>query len=238
MHKAPLHLLDLEGIPIIEQLRLEEALLRTDQANWCLLNRGSPPAIVLGIGGKVEELVDEAAYQAAPAPIPLVRRFSGGGTVVVDEKTLFVSFLFNSATFDFAPFPEAIMRWTAHFYAPLLPSQFTLRENDYVLGDKKFGGNAQCICKGRWLHHSTLLADYNPELMRFLKLPSRRPNYRESRSHSDFLCTLKEQQVCPDGLFVKIREKLAADFEVRPVHLDEAKWALELPHRKATVLLK
>lgn len=235
-HKAPLHLLDLEGLPIIEQLRLEEALLRTHQANWCLLNRGSPPAIVLGIGGKVEELVDEAAYQIAP--IPLVRRFSGGGTVVVDETTLFVSFLFNSSTFDFAPFPEAIMRWTAQFYAPLLPSHFTLRENDYVLGNKKFGGNAQCICKGRWLHHSTLLADYNPDLMRFLKLPQRRPNYRESRAHGDFLCTLKEQQVCPDGLFVKIKEKLIADFDVRSVPLSEAQRALELPHRKATLLIK
>lgn len=233
--KAPLHLLDLEGIPIIDQLRLEEALLRTDQANWCLLNRGSPPAIVLGISGKVEELVDESAHQAIP--IPLVRRFSGGGTVVVDERTLFVTFLFNSSVFDFAPFPETIMRWTAQFYAPLLPNDFALKEHDYVLGNKKFGGNAQCICKGRWLHHSTLLGDYDPQLMRLLKLPSRRPNYREARSHKDFLCTLKEQQVCPDGLFTKIKEKLAADFNVHSVSLSEAQRALELPHRKATQLL-
>ena len=40
--------------PILEQLQLEEALFRADQRNWCLLNSGSPPAIVMGISGLPE----------------------------------------------------------------------------------------------------------------------------------------------------------------------------------------
>ena len=49
-----MHLLRLRGFPILEQLQLEERLLRTTQRNWCLINQGtSPPAIVMGISGYV-----------------------------------------------------------------------------------------------------------------------------------------------------------------------------------------
>ena len=45
-------LLRLRQVPILQQLRLEEALLRADDSNWCILNDGSPtPAIVMGISG-------------------------------------------------------------------------------------------------------------------------------------------------------------------------------------------
>lgn len=45
-------LLRLARYPLLEQLRLEEALMRGSAANWFLLNDGAPaPAIVLGISG-------------------------------------------------------------------------------------------------------------------------------------------------------------------------------------------
>jgi len=44
--------LRLSGMPILQQLRLEEALLRADAGNWFLLNDGTPePAVVMGISG-------------------------------------------------------------------------------------------------------------------------------------------------------------------------------------------
>ena len=49
---ATCNLLRLRGYPILQQLRLEEALLRADKANWCIINDGTPsPAIVMGISG-------------------------------------------------------------------------------------------------------------------------------------------------------------------------------------------
>ena len=46
--------LRLSGVPILQQLRLEEALLRADAGNWFLLNDGTPePAVVMGISGCV-----------------------------------------------------------------------------------------------------------------------------------------------------------------------------------------
>ena len=136
-----LNLLHVKKVPILEQLRLEEALIRTNSANWCLINEGSPPAIVLGISGKIEELVDQNTWEKRP--IPLIRRFSGGGTVIVDEQTLFISFLFQTEEHESPPYPEPILRWSEELYKECLPSSFHLRENDYAIGEKKCGGNAQ-----------------------------------------------------------------------------------------------
>lgn len=224
-----IHLIHLKNVPIIEQLQIEEALLRTSDKNFLLVNEGSPKAIVMGISGKKEELVHPSA-----AHIPLIRRFSGGGTVIVDEETLFISFLMNKNTHDFAPFPEPILRWTGDIYKQLIPG-FTIHENDYAIGDKKIGGNAQYIRKNRWLHHTTFLWDYDPENMNYLLHPKRTPTYRQDRSHTDFITPLKPH----------VRSKewfLRALFEhFNETHgLADAKNyrdALSLAHRKTTTLV-
>ena len=51
-----------------------------------------------------------------------------------------------------------------------VPPQFSLRENDYVLGAHKIGGNAQSIVKGRWVHHTSFLWDFDPAKMRYLQV--------------------------------------------------------------------
>ena len=146
-----LFLLDLSSYAIFEQLQIEEALLRVDTRNWCIINHGSTPAIVMGISGKIDALVDRDKWNANP--VPIIKRFSGGGTVYVDHNTLFITLLGNKTLFDEECFPAQLMEWSAQFYAPLFANQgFALRENDYVLGDKKFGGNAQYLLKNRWLH--------------------------------------------------------------------------------------
>lgn len=55
---------------------------------------GARPTIVLGIGGKADKLVH--LNRTARDGVPLLRRFSGGGTVIVDEGSLFVTFIMNT----------------------------------------------------------------------------------------------------------------------------------------------
>lgn len=56
-------LLRLRQVPILQQLRLEEALLRADDSNWCILNDGSPtPAIVMGISGSARRCLPHAQH--------------------------------------------------------------------------------------------------------------------------------------------------------------------------------
>ena len=70
---------------------------------------------------------------------------------------------------------------------------FILTENDYALGERKMGGNAQAIVKGGWLHHTSFLWDYEDQNMEYLVLPGKRPKYRGDRPHRDFLVKLKSR---------------------------------------------
>lgn len=181
----------LENTSIFEQLTLEETLLRKSDQNFCIVNTGSPTAIVMGISGKPEELIHTENTKSMGHPV--IKRFSGGGTVIVDSDTLFVSFICNKKEFSFQSYPEQILRWSEEVFKDSFPVQgFALRENDFVIDHLKCGGNAQYITKDRWVQHTSFLWDFSPKNMECLLHPKKTPSYREGRSHKEFLCTLKE----------------------------------------------
>lgn len=231
-----LHLLHLSRYPIYEQLFLEEALLRTDTRNWCIINEGSPPAIVMGISGKKEELVDCA--RAEQDRIPVIRRFSGGGTVIVDENTLFTTFIFQKELHDFPAYPEPILRWHEELYKEVIAHDlFCLRENDFVVGDKKCGGNAQYIKKNRWLHHTSFLWDYSEETMSYLLQPKKAPHYRQQRSHTEFLCKLCDYFPSQKEVIDSLKTALAQRFNIQVKTLDEVRLHLKEGERQTTTFI-
>lgn len=225
----------MKGYPILEQLRLEEALLRTDQGNWCLINQGSSAAIVLGISGQEELLINQTVFQNKP--VPLIRRFSGGGTVFIDKNTFFITLICNRKDLNVPCCPQKILQWTEKLYQPAFPAEFRLLENDYVLGTKKFGGNAQYLSKDRWLHHTSLLWDYDPGNMEYLLFPPKTPQYRNQRSHSDFLCRLCEHHSNKEHFEIKLMQALANHFTVEVNPAISLFSILQRPHRKATMTL-
>jgi lipoate---protein ligase len=236
-HRPALNLLCLESFPILQQLQLEEALLRADSGNWCLINEGtSPSAIVMGISGKIDQHIHQAKWNSKP--IQIIKRFSGGGTVVVDKDTFFVTFICNNNDLNVASYPDKVFKWTETFYQNVFPDlPFRLFENDYVFDNKKFGGNAQYMTKHRWLHHSSLLWDFDAENMEYLLMPSKMPSYREQRAHGDFLCSLKQylpnRQMLKERILIELGEK----FSVQTPSRSEAFQVLLRQHRKATVII-
>uniref|UniRef100_A0ACD5V1T6 Uncharacterized protein n=1 Tax=Avena sativa TaxID=4498 RepID=A0ACD5V1T6_AVESA len=158
-----MRLVTMGGAPIMQQLHLEERLLRRTSDNWCIVNDGTaPPTIVMGVSGKVSELVE--IQPVLRDHVPVIRRFSGGGTVIVDQGTVFVTFICNKTAVDgLQPFPRDIMSWTGQLYGKVFRGfgEFHLRENDYAFSHRKFGGNAQSITKDRWVHHTSFLWDYD-----------------------------------------------------------------------------
>jgi lipoate-protein ligase A len=231
---TPLYLISLHNTPIFEQLQLEEALLRSDERNFCIINQGSPRSIVMGISAHPPTVLNLPRIEKDK--IPTIRRFSGGGTVIVDESTLFVTFIFSKKTLPVSPFPEPILRWTAELYASAWKiSGFALCENDYTIGPHKCGGNAQYIQKDRWLHHTSFLWDYQEANMDYLLMPPKQPRYRAARPHTDFLCRLKHHAPSIDFLTSSLLQMLS---NVKPLYIesfDPSKLSLK-DHRKSTHL--
>ena len=220
---SKLNVVELCNVSILEQLKLEEALLRTSDENYLILNTGSPPAIVMGISGKAEDLIDLPKVKN----IPIIKRFSGGGTVVIDEETLFVTFIFNRNVHPFEPFSNPILQWSASLYSKVIPN-LTLQAQDYTIGDLKIGGNAQYIKKNRWLHHTSFLWDYNPDLMKLLLVPKKQPDYRKNRDHTSFITTLPLPT--KESLFTHLKNLLSEQFTLESMtHFPPFP-----PHRKST----
>jgi lipoate-protein ligase A len=234
--KSSFDFLHLKDFSIFEQLQLEEGLLRADERNFFILSEGSKrPTIVMGISGKAELLVDPAKRNEQS--LSLVRRFSGGGTVVVDEHTLFITFIANKDILQAHAFtPEGIMRWAEAVLKPAFGHKsFHLKENDFVLGEKKCGGNAQYLQKGRFLIHTSFLWDYKKERMDALLHPAKTPAYRQGRSHEEFVCRLKDHLPSKEGLLDDLRAQMQKTFTLQPQDSDA--YLVQLSsraHRKAT----
>lgn len=234
--KVSLNLLHLDQYHIFDQLQLEEALLRADQGNWCIVNSGAPKAIVMGISGVKEKLINSC--KMLEAPVPIIRRFSGGGTVFIDPHTVFATWICNVSDMQVTCCPQKIHSWVTGFYQETFPHlDMAFRENDYIIGERKWGGNAQYLCKGRWLHHSSMLWDYDSGNMDYLLMPAKVPDYRQNRSHDDFLCRLREHFPILNQVKEGIMDQLRKQFAIREVSLDDVVEILERPHRKATCLI-
>jgi len=170
--------------------------------------------VVLGLGGKIPLLVKPTC------PLPLLRRFTGGGTVVVDPmNTLYTTFIGRPGLVK-EEGPRGVMDWSARaIYNDVFRSMngsratwssggdFKLLENDYVLSlpNKpnllKFGGNAQALTSSGFLHHTSFLYDWDDANMSYLTVPEKRPDYRGDRGHGGFLVKMKEVwgEVSEDG---------------------------------------
>jgi lipoate-protein ligase A len=63
--------------------------------------------------------------------------------------------------------------------------------SDGTLLHRKFSGNSMRLRPSHVLFHGTILYAFNLSLIsRYLKLPERQPEYRQQRSHSDFITNL------------------------------------------------
>jgi len=277
--------LDLQGsnLSALERLCLEEALLRHDplQRSWGIVGTHSPTnhkhlkledtsieqliegkhrndncIIIMGIGGRPEKLLN--VNKVRNDGVTVIKRFTGGGTVVVDHCSLWTTFIGRVSHFPHVqPYPRNIMEWSAdEVFSPSFkmikeysstsatatPSSsssteslirqnedipdFRLRENDYVLGEQKMGGNAQSLVQDAWLHHTSFLWDYQNEHMEYLTLPEKRPEYRGNRDHDDFLVKLKnvygENNLSINSFFEYVKVASATRFDLEEVTLKDA----------------
>jgi lipoate-protein ligase A len=147
--------------------------------------------IVLGYSNKMAVEVDLAACKRLA--IPVFRRFSGGGTVLQGPGCLNYTLVVSNALMG--SIPEAydfVLRRHETCLSELLGMEVAVRGgSDLALSDRKISGNAQHRKRHFTLMHGTFLLNLNLSVMeQALPLPSKKPDYRQNRSHSDFLMNL------------------------------------------------
>nr|NGX56678.1 hypothetical protein [Candidatus Anoxychlamydiales bacterium] len=90
-------LLYFENKNIKDQLILEKKLLKEDDKSYVLINKSSSSSIVMGITNKEDELIN---VNAKEDKIEIIRRFSAGGTVYLDENSIIVTFIISKKDLD------------------------------------------------------------------------------------------------------------------------------------------
>lgn len=224
-----IRIVELKKMPIFQMLALEEHLLEQPCENFLLINYGTPDAIVLGKSNDRHALVEKETA------VPLIRRFSGGGTVYVDQSTLFITWII-SKDLSQAKCVDTLFDWTLATLIKAHPNIGLDRaETDYVIGDKKVGGTAQYVKKDRILHHTSFLFDYSKEKLRVLKSPIKAPRYREGRSHENFLTTLNTYFSKMEDFVYPYLEELKGEFNIETTSMLDILTQLQKP--KQTVLL-
>jgi lipoate---protein ligase len=185
-----------------QNLAFEEMLLdlcetgREDET----LRFWEPPQffVVLGWANRVNDEVDLQACQARN--IPVLRRCSGGGTILQGPGCVNYALVLRlpegSDIRDIGATNALILERHRQALEPLVGQSVHRRgTSDLALGSLKFSGNAQRRLKNTVLFHGTFLLKMDLSLMEtVLRTPSRQPEYRESRSHRQFLTTAPLQR--------------------------------------------
>jgi len=214
-----------------ENLACDEALLdwcESDKGAECLRFWESPePFAVVGYANKVATEVNLAACEARK--IPILRRCSGGGTVVQGpgclNYTLILSITKDGPLHSIPVANQFIMRRNRAAIDSALRtphSAIAIRgHTDLAIGEKKFSGNSQRRRKHFLLFHGTFLLHFNLGLIgELLLMPSKEPDYRESRKHADFLTNIN---VSAEKVKAALQKAWNADSQLANPPLDKVK---------------
>jgi lipoate-protein ligase A len=184
-----------------ENLACDEALL-----DWCeegdggeILRFWEPREhfVAVGYANKVATEVNVAACEARG--IPVLRRCSGGGAVVQGpgclNYTLVLRITADGPLHNIGIANQFIMRQNRAAIESAIrnpQSAIAVRgHTDLAIGERKFSGNSQRRRKHFLLFHGTFLLNFDFALVsELLPMPSKQPDYREHRAHTDFLMNL------------------------------------------------
>jgi lipoate-protein ligase A len=182
-------------------LALDEALLLDAEAGR--LGEGlrfweAPSyAVVLGAACPLAAEVDEAA--CAREQVPILRRCSGGGTVLLGPGCLAFSLVLSMeplALRDVTHSYVYILERLRRTLLPAVPDLVLAGTSDLAVGGLKVSGNSQRRMRSHLLHHGTLLYGFDTSrVQKHLHLPARAPAYRANRRHTDFLTNLPLSQL-------------------------------------------
>ena len=173
--------------------------------------------VVLGLASRRDREVDAAA--CAARGIPILRRCSGGGTVVQGPGCLSYTLILRIAGNPPLERIDSTNAFIMERHARLLAEATGLPTRhqgatDLAVGQRKFSGNAQRRRRRFLLFHGTFLLDFPIPLMEeILPYPPKMPRYRGKRSHRAFVTNLYQPPA-------RIKDLLARCWDAEPADPD------------------
>jgi|OM-RGC.v1.011607703 Lipoate-protein ligase A len=148
------------------------------------------PFVVMGLSKQVA--LDIYSEQCHSDGIPIIRRCSGGGTVLQGPGCLSYALIFP---ISFSPELEVLSQTNTFMLKALSEALSSLDATispagitDLAINNVKISGNAQRRLQRAILFHGTVLIDMDLNLVsKYLKHPPIQPSYRDQRSHKEFI---------------------------------------------------
>ncbi len=239
-----------------ENLALDEALLDAAEAGEMsagemsagVLRLWESPTycVVLGRSSVAEVEVNLEACRRDR--IPVLRRSSGGGTILAGPGCLMYALVLGFQDHPQLQAIDAAHRFVLGQLSQMLSTDDTpvaphgtsdLAIRSTASGPwQKFSGNAMRLKRRHILYHGTLLYDFDLErLPRWLAAPTRTPDYRDDREHAEFVTNLNVGREALDKMLLEgwqtgealpaWPEDRTADL-VQKKYIDNPKWILHL----------
>jgi lipoate-protein ligase A len=188
------HFLDLSFNSPAHNLALDEALLESAEAGESgpVLRFWESPTYFVALGYTNRAHI-EANWPACEAQkVPILRRCSGGGTVLQGPGCLnyaLVHPIAEGQALNVGATNAFVMETNRAALQGALGSPIELAgHTDLAMEGRKFSGNAQKRKARFFLFHGTILLDFDLDLVQTLLLPpSKEPDYRARRSHLEFI---------------------------------------------------
>ncbi|HDP34611.1 MAG TPA: lipoate--protein ligase family protein [Candidatus Hydrogenedentes bacterium] len=192
-----MRLLDISYTEPAKNLAMDEVILESveqGRAPDTLRLWESPvPFVVIGSGQRYRQVVDY--FNCMRDNMPILRRCSAGGAVLQGPGCLNFALALRYATnpevADLHGSYEYILEKMATAFSKAGIVAVRSGISDLTVGDLKVSGNAQRRKRNACLHHGTLVYGMKHDVMtRYLPEPEDRPDYRGTRTHSEFVGTL------------------------------------------------
>lgn len=146
--------------------------------------------VVLGSSNRSSEEADEV--NCIEDQIPILKRYGGGGTVLLYPGCVVVTI--GCWVEDYYANNEYFKRLNASIIEALSVSWPLLSElaqrgiSDIAMNEQKVVGTSLFRSRNYLLYQASIIVDLDiASIMRYLKHPSKEPDYRRGRNHKDFL---------------------------------------------------
>ena len=149
--------------------------------------------VVLGKGCKLEE--ECLSENCKKDRVKIIRRISGGGTVLQGKGCINYSLILSyESSEEFKNIKSSYKYLLGEICNKFNENGCEVEVkpiSDIIFKDKKVSGNAQCRKKKYFLHHGTILYNFDIDrISKYLKYPPNEPDYRKGRSHKDFVVNI------------------------------------------------